>query len=203
MTFKIKWYQIPFMLYLLFVLFWIGIPYLYIQPHYIQTVETLNIQSNKVLIKSQDIKGPNNRTSIEYNIISMPHNRLNENYITGTGYMFAPVGILIGNFDFDKEKEILVITESGPYKTKISNIKLNKQKFFHDGQFAGYYDFRQEKFQFLPLRDTPFSMLINDWYVKDNLYLEIFGFGFISLILSIGLKIINYLINKFKVKNLP
>lgn len=196
-----KWYFIPTLLFILYIVVRICLQ-LYIQPVVLEESDNvwfIESDSFKLEINCKYLGG---RGEVyEYRIVSEPHGLLDEVCFSATDLLLGqPVGIVFGNFDFDGEKELLILgCEGGPSKSIIPGLIDNIREFYYyKGDVMGYYDFQKGNFKFLHIEDSPFSGVIYDWYIDffscGNILTAMILYGILAAIFTGIFALINLLI---------
>lgn len=159
-----RWFLLPLIIYLCLLLPWLLI-YIYISPTGVGGDKTKLLKSHSFSLRITCKFIPSYIAANEYFVTSEPQGLLDEIYISSTDYMFAPAGLVFGNFDYDKEKELLVICDDGPAKS-ILGLRGNHKQYYNDSSlFVGYYDFQGNKFEFKNIDKSPSHWLITDWFI--------------------------------------
>lgn len=196
-----RWYLIPVLVFVIYLVLRICLQ-LYIQPEVLEEGnKTWFLKSNlyKLNIDCKYLGGEDE--IYKYKILSEPLGLLDEECYSATDLLLShPVGMVFGNFDFDTEKELLVLgCEGGPSKTVIPGLIDSIRKYYYGkDEVMGYYDFQGDKFHFKRIKDSPFSNIIYDWYIayfpNGNLLTVISIYGFFTALLTGLLAFINFLI---------
>lgn len=196
-----KWYLLPITIYIIMLLLKT------IALTYIAPIELSEGDKKSWILKSKSFNltvtcnyiGGNN-DAYNYTVESIPKDLLDEKWGSLTDLLYArPIGMIFGNYDFDEEKELLILgCEAGLTKSVISDLIKNIQKYnYNDISYMGYYDFTGTSFQFKRIQDSPFFPVIKNEYIDGTLVIpEIWVFCFMVILTGV-LMLLNYLMSKF------
>ncbi|HOJ78973.1 MAG TPA: hypothetical protein PLZ08_12740 [Bacillota bacterium] len=195
-----KWYLIPVLVFAIYLILRIFL-HIYIQPVVLEEGNItwlLKSKSFKLNVECNYLGGEDK--IYKYRIISEPQGLLEEEWYSATDLLLShPVGMVFGNFDFDREKEVLVLgCEGWPSKTVIPGLIDSIRKYYGKDEVMGYYDFQGDKFSFKRIEDNPFSNIIFDWYIDflpdGNLMTAMSIYGFFSVLLTGVFALLNLLV---------
>lgn len=156
-----RWYLFPIVLYGIFLTFWVLLPNAYIYPStFGEGKAVLNSKSYKLIVTSKKSRYDTGCFNT-YRLTTEPKGLLNELYTIQTEELFSPPGVIWGNFDWDLEKEILILAESKPSQTAVLNSEGKSNYHEEVGvDFSGIYDYEKGFFRFIPLKSSPFRRYI-------------------------------------------